>query len=235
MDCGTSDHPSDCLCDVIVTNPTPIRFSPTDLPYADMLMRLRNYGTPWDANKILDLMTDLLEARDLTEQVRNLGETKWTDTKLAKHTEKRIKEGDSILDVALAIDEPVVRIAMALSNNNPQITWTWSPERWAEVEDMFRSGEVLPRRATARKLGMAVKAVERLARMYGTELADKPRNADHALVTARFEADPEVPTAELIAWLREEHDIVVDSERICLLRSRFRAARKAAASVAVGE
>jgi len=59
--CGVDTHPDECLCDVIITTPTPIRVPDAvdEMWMGAQVCEIRNYGRPWSTDSMLNYFADL--------------------------------------------------------------------------------------------------------------------------------------------------------------------------------
>lgn len=59
--CGVAEHIDDCLCDVIITEPTPIGVfdGVHGMWMGHTLCKTRGYDAPWTTDKMLDYFTDM--------------------------------------------------------------------------------------------------------------------------------------------------------------------------------
>lgn len=64
--CGVVGHHHTCLCDVIITKPTPINIKDgvADMWMGPQLCEIRGYGVPWLDMDIVDYFTDMLKGYD---------------------------------------------------------------------------------------------------------------------------------------------------------------------------
>lgn len=58
--CGVIEHPVECLCDVVITKPTPITVtSVQDFHMGRQIAEIRGYSAPWSNDQLLSFFEDL--------------------------------------------------------------------------------------------------------------------------------------------------------------------------------
>lgn len=64
--CGVSGHDEACLCDVVITKPTPIniRCAVRDYRFGSSIVEIRGYQLPWSDSDIVDYLESLVKAHD---------------------------------------------------------------------------------------------------------------------------------------------------------------------------
>ena len=73
--CGVSGHTSECLCDVVVKEVTPVRVGLKDIMYASVICEHMNYGVPWTTDKMLDMLGMCARAHDMLSHTN--GDRSW--------------------------------------------------------------------------------------------------------------------------------------------------------------
>lgn len=64
--CGVAEHAEDCLCDVVITTPTPINVrSMSDLWGGDAICNIFDLGGPWNPDNLLTFFDRLLYGYDI--------------------------------------------------------------------------------------------------------------------------------------------------------------------------
>ena len=64
--CGVLEHTSECLCDVVVKQETPILINlPNDMMYASVICEHMDYGAPWTVEKLLEMLSMCARAHDM--------------------------------------------------------------------------------------------------------------------------------------------------------------------------
>lgn len=59
--CGVDMHPEECLCDVVITEPTPIRVADAvdEMWMGAQLCEIRGYGRPWSNEDMVNYFADM--------------------------------------------------------------------------------------------------------------------------------------------------------------------------------
>jgi hypothetical protein len=64
--CGDKSHDEDCLCDVHIKEPVPIRVSfPHDITFASVIAEHMGYEAPYTTSQVLEIMQMAARAKDL--------------------------------------------------------------------------------------------------------------------------------------------------------------------------
>jgi hypothetical protein len=75
--CGVSQHSDDCLCDVVITEPVRVRYSPTDIVGSMYAARQLGVGWPWTPEDFGWVMTHVMQAWDQVNDQQPTGEFSW--------------------------------------------------------------------------------------------------------------------------------------------------------------
>jgi hypothetical protein len=135
--CG-SDHPLECLCDVKITQPTPISAELTlGSVYADYV--LRAYGTDIldSPGGLLDFLEALAQAKDAITPSQHTPPT-FTETREAVIDYLR-QPGSSLLDVEADLGLSMTVAVDALCHGRPSIMRTFDDMRWLEIEAVLEN------------------------------------------------------------------------------------------------
>ena len=73
--CGVSEHTSECLCDVVVKETTPVRVGLKDIMYASVICEHMGYGVPWTTEKMLEMLGMCARAHDMLSHTN--GDRSW--------------------------------------------------------------------------------------------------------------------------------------------------------------
>ena len=117
--CGVVGHHHTCLCDVIITKPTPIRIrnAVADMWMGEEICEMRNYGTPWLDMDMVDYFTDLLRGHDawVASGIPESLETR------SEHHQTRYKEDGTLITGPIIGWKPIREsVRQALSGTNPK-------------------------------------------------------------------------------------------------------------------
>lgn len=82
--CGGDGHDADCLCDVVVTKPTPIAVSfPHDITFASLICEHMGYEAPYKPADVLEALQMCARAKDMLSGPRD--EYTWRDNQKVPH------------------------------------------------------------------------------------------------------------------------------------------------------
>ena len=161
-------HDIDPLGDVVISEPrTPINYSPTDLPHAEMVIKYKNLGAPWTSRDGATLLETLSRAASYAEEARK----DRTHGHLRPLVVECLDYGHSIIDLPDILGESLYDVVRSLSNGNAQSYWAWTPSDWLE----FESGILLPlderptKKQIAADFGLSQRAAAKLISLYGAE------------------------------------------------------------------
>ena len=187
------DHSvQDCLCDVHVVNPTPIRFGfgprgEADSGFvhgSDILFESRDYGAPWTSEKLGQFMEELMAGWEKAWEQKRATPPR-SDLALAEGIAAAISEGNSMVDVPCILGLTMQEVMEALSCGQKAFYWGWSDLDWLHFESLLDE-EPLTVMGVARSLGMKLDgggtyaAIDKLVGLYGKKCqkrADDPVNA----------------------------------------------------------
>lgn len=143
LTCGVVGHVAECLCDVILGEPTPINFGLTDVWHGEAVARAMGVGVPWTSATVAEYTASLLAAYDLWRS-RGVNRGEAIETEVLRHKVcDLLRAGESIVDVARMLDVDFKSMIHAMTNHVPATCWGWSEAEWLAVEaiifDHFRS------------------------------------------------------------------------------------------------
>lgn len=156
--CGGVGHDDDCLCDVVIGTPVPIRFGLTDIAYVTLAARFLGLGRPWRARDLADVMTPVLQVYDQTHEhlwdappneptkpVREIREA------LLQHHKAGGTMANAMEEFGLTFEE---WRATVLDGEQSRMALL-RQEDWEEIETAYRSGCVTSTSALCDKYGMS--------------------------------------------------------------------------------
>lgn len=110
LGCGVNGHDTECLCDVIVTAPTPIavRDAVNEMWQGHTICEMRNYGRPWTDASIVDYFADLTKGYDA-----------WRSSGIPEIVQAR-EEGSVDLRYHGELKQIRTSVRSALAHNNPK-------------------------------------------------------------------------------------------------------------------
>lgn len=110
LGCGVSDHPDECLCDVVIGTPTPIlvRDAVAEMWQGPTIAEIRDYGRPWTDASILDYFADLTKGYDA-----------WRSSGIPEIVQAR-EEGEVDLRYHGELKQIRTSVRSALSHDNPK-------------------------------------------------------------------------------------------------------------------
>ena len=166
-DCGVESHDAQCLCDVVVTEPVPVRYSPTEVKYADIVMKYNSrLGRPWTHETMLDLCEQLGRAADLIAEAKAIT-VDCTPGLLSTYTDaikKLIGLGHSMVDVPAMVGLTMEDANVALmSGYSGCAIAAWNEADWLAFEADVSEG--MSHRNLARVHGLPSATAGRLARL----------------------------------------------------------------------
>lgn len=84
LGCGVEGHDDTCLCDVVITEPTPIRVADAvnEMFMGRQICDLRGYGRPWTTETMLDYFSDLCTFYDKWYDINT---KRWDKHTAARH------------------------------------------------------------------------------------------------------------------------------------------------------
>ena len=86
LNCGNEEHPLECLCDVIITQPTKVTVTiPYDLKFGPEVCEHLGLGVPWSGADLADFFEALDKVQKLAKHP-----TLWGDRK--PHTQHELKK-----------------------------------------------------------------------------------------------------------------------------------------------
>jgi hypothetical protein len=69
LNCGNETHPLECLCDVIITQPTKTTATiPYDIKYGEAVCEHLGLGVPWSGADLADFFEGLAKVQDLARR-----------------------------------------------------------------------------------------------------------------------------------------------------------------------
>jgi hypothetical protein len=170
LGCGVTDHADDCLCDVVVTEITPINFGGHEVDHADLVIKYRNLGAPWTSSD----MAELIEALGRAAEAKALLKDAIPD-RLSTYTSAvkgLIAEGHSMIDIPNIIGLPLADCAAALmSGRTSAVVVTWSESDWLAFEaDCLTTA--MGNDLLSRRHNVSNTVALRLSRLYRASLHD---------------------------------------------------------------
>ena len=147
LGCGVSDHPEECLCDVVIGAPTPIlvRDAVNEMWQGSVIAEIQGYGRPWSNESILSYFSDLTKGYDAWRssgvpeiiQAREEG-----SVDMRYHGE--LKQIRNSVRSALSHDNPKPKIEMvlqALGYSAEQFTSAVTTNKWVVDIDVLNRFE----------------------------------------------------------------------------------------------
>lgn len=132
-DCGDTTHDPDCLCDVIIIDPTPINYGLTDVWHGDAIARAIGVGVPWKHGDVADFGDALLKAYDIWSRPNRRGERIEGEVLRLKVLDL-LRTGESMTVIPRLLDVPYKDIMHAMTNGVPATVWAWDEMRWLTAE-----------------------------------------------------------------------------------------------------
>lgn len=245
LTCGVVGHDADCLCDVDVQHVTPVICAARDIWHVDLIMRAQPEPDHWTSDRFADLYEAVVNAYDASRRVAELGEKSGTHLITLKgKVVKHLQAGHSMADVEAALDEPLSRCVMALTNGTASRIWLWGERDWAEFETILYSRSPMSARWLQRTANLPSQHLaENLIRCYGvaatggaSTAAYDPNKLDktarvemrNQAIAEALEAHPDVSISELCRILERAGHVMHRKYIYDFMRSRD------AASVQVG-
>lgn len=135
LDCGVPAHEAECLCDVVITKPTPVNYGGHELDHAGLVMRYHELGAPWDGDKLAVLLDGLDRARAARDLLRDHEldpEHLSTYTDLVKEL---VIQGQSMIDIPSIVGLSLRETAAALMSGQVHAAITaWNAADWLAFE-----------------------------------------------------------------------------------------------------
>lgn len=146
VNCGTADHAADCLCDVRITEPTPINYPINKVLGSEYLTDDR-WSLPWDATKIADYAEALLAAYDEYRRASAAAKryVRRDRAQLLSLIQTLTKAGESMVDVPALLELTFDEMWAILRNGRPAFYEKWGDLDWLKFEaalDTFPPGVV---------------------------------------------------------------------------------------------
>jgi hypothetical protein len=95
LNCGNETHPLECLCDVIITQPTKTTATiPYDIKYGEAVCEHLGLGVPWSGADLADFFEGLAKVQDMARRPSLWGERKVQErgSKYHIHALKKMNE-----------------------------------------------------------------------------------------------------------------------------------------------
>lgn len=203
LTCGVDGHDSDCLCDVKITEPTPIRYGFADCwKHADIVQRATGYEDGEGGAQLADFLEALARGFDATQRMRGEGDVDTSTEGLSTVREalSQFLQSDpeaSIVDAPEAIGESWPRIAAAVTNGKASILHTWHPDGWGMLEAALRDTPTRTANTIAQKFELTEKAVTNLMHLYGIEPPAAVRKERTAAMRELIDTHPNATVREL--------------------------------------
>lgn len=208
--CGTSGHDETCLCDVVVTTPTPyIKDAVRDMWLGLEIVELRGYDNYWTDETILNYLQDLVYAKDNWARV-DLGYFKPVPTRYGgsylhtiRHeikTRLRSMRNPSIVTVAqdLGLDWDMLMVVLFANKRT-------MPK---EELEQFEHDVLTSRYTSLEKLGKAYrmnyKSARRLHNYWGTPLKEKDEKLHLILIDRLIAQKPEMDNSTIAKVVTRE-------------------------------
>lgn len=219
MNCGTANHEEECLCDVHVTEPTPINFGLTDTWHGEAIARAMGVGVPWRSCDVADFAESLLKAYDIWARDERRGEPIEGEVLRIKVCDL-LQAGESMTDVATILGKPWATVIRAMTNGVPATVWAWDEHDWLSAEaviyDSFKDhgAETL-----VQMLGGEIHrcVVEQLAEWYGVKINENGQERLDLLKGLLRDGMHPLDAVEYLGHM----DIVVSREQLYMLRKRL--------------
>jgi len=154
---------NDELSDVHIKSETPLNYSFTDLPYADIICKAKNLGVPWTSQQLADLMEGLSAAHDAVIEYRKSGNPHALQRSVVV---SELQQCGSIHQTAERLGANFEDVVRQLSAQSPAKYWSWSDKEWRDFEAMIFA-EGMSVSAVAQTFSMKRNTVYRLLRSYG--------------------------------------------------------------------
>lgn len=223
--CGVADHDDDCLCDVVIKEPVPVRYAFHEVHLADIVAKHTRYrdgagGAPLAA--FLEAFSDAIEA---TARMRDF-DPDWLDGALRSDLSDRIHahlaQGESIVDAPDMLGESFARIVAVLTRGQPSTVWTWDERRWVEFEERMTAPGAVAACDIEREFGVTRHFVGRMAQVfYGTQLLSDEKARRNHRMRELFELGC-LSNQRIVDTLQAEGWVDVRYETVKKMRQRWR-------------
>ncbi len=168
--CGAPSHDPECLCDVEVRDVTPINYSPTDLDHADLVIKYKRLGAPWNGKKLATLLEGLAVAADAKRELDKIVESDTREFISAKHRRVlslAMREAKSLVEAAVRLDLTLPEAVSALSRGRPAPYWKWTEQDWLDFEEVIFEDDDLNVTQLGKSFGVSRQVAYRLLEAYG--------------------------------------------------------------------
>lgn len=133
--CGVPNHDHDCLCDVVVTDPVPIRYGVTW--HADVIARAKGLGVCETLDQQLDLLEAIMEGYEATCHMR--GVEGFPNLERRDELIEILRDGRSILDAPTLMGLEWHEVMQLLTKNIASRVWTWDEQQWIDAETLMHA------------------------------------------------------------------------------------------------
>lgn len=178
MNCGTTDHPPECLCDVDLgaaaqrhgcERVSPIRFGTHEVLNASRVAERLGLGVPWTGEAFVELYRAHVDNHDRCAAIRAKDRTRHSYV-VADRVKHMLRQGCSIAAAALTLGMVPQEALRALTNGSPTNMEGWTEQVWEENEAFIRSE--FPKHTRdhlSKRLRVNWATIDSLADWYGVE------------------------------------------------------------------
>lgn len=162
--CGTLTHAEECLCDVVVKEITPINYGLHELQHADLVIKYKGLGAPWNGAQLAQLLDGLDRAR---EAVKVAKKYQMDPNRLSTFTEPikdLLRQGHSMVDVPDLLGITLEQAALGIMSGRRSCVTLWNEANWLAFEADVADG--YGRELLARRNGLPQMSAKRLADYY---------------------------------------------------------------------
>lgn len=164
IDCGVESHDEHCLCDVVVKEPTPIRYGLHELDHAALVIKYKNLGAPWDGEQLAKLLDGLDRAREAADMVRQYQLDPQKLSTYTQYIKSLVRKGQSMVDIPAIVGLSLEDTATALTSGRATRLALWNEADWLAFEADVLDGVGV--REISRRHNLAASVSSRLVRLY---------------------------------------------------------------------
>lgn len=212
---------TDDLSDVIITTPTPVNYSFTEVWHADIIARAVGY-TDGGGERFVRFLTALAEAYDQTRHLADL-DADWSEgtQEPARKAEiaSLLAAGESMVDMADLIGDSHARVMATITSGQPTMLWVWSERRWAEWEDAINRTPIPSSASLGREFALDWHTVNSLLDWYGKTSLRSSRKEMWGRIKEIILANPTLTARQIAEAIRAEGH-TVDPEAVRKHRQR---------------